>query len=598
MEMTKIPGMKQLSLAELINITDHLKKNGEIKSAIDAYTDWLSRIDSPNRHVAMFNLGVLLTESGRDSEAANYYEDAININPKFYQARINRGLLYERAKDNTNAIKQWVRIFEEKDDDVEWKANACIALNHAGRLLESQKLYNQAEKYLLKSIELNPKQSDAIQHWLHLRQKQCSWPLFESGGILTPNQIISSASPLATLALTDDTAIQWLTATNFVNRKFNVEVGSLWNGPLVKRSKFRIGYVSGDLCTHAVGLLLPNLLEKHNKDTFEIFAFDYSPEDGSETRSRIKEACDYFIDIRNMSDQDAAILIRRCDIDILVDMHGLSSGARPGIFALRPAGIQVAYLGYLGTTAMPWLDYVVTDKFCMTTDNIQHFTEQPIFVEGSVVPLLDASPINAIKKNRTEYGLPDDGIILGCFNNIYKITPEILSIWAEILNKNEAAILWLLNDNKWATSNLKMQLKKHGISDSRIFFSNRCPHQEYKVRLAVIDIYLDTFPYNAGSTAWDVLDAGVPLVTLSGRSMMSRIAGSMLSEAGLPELITADKKSYIKKITDLLDSNKRKKLVDKIQKKRKYWHLSSKKLIHSLEENLIKEFNHKLNEKT
>ena len=587
MEATMGLRFGHLSLGDVIAQAETLKAKGEINEAVRLYQNWIASSGTADRFVAMFNVGVLLADLRRDVEAETAYRGALELAPAFSQARINLGLLLERNGQHAAAIEQWRQVWEVKQGAPDWLPNACVALNHTGRLHENNKNFEAAEEALYRSLQLNKKQSDAIQHWYHIRQKQCKWPADESGGLLTKNEVIGSASPLATMAITDDTAIQWLSAANFVSRKFKVEEGRLADGPLATKEKIRIGYVSGDLCTHAVGLLMADLIESHDKSKFETFAFDFSPEDGSAHRQRLKDGFNFFIDIRNMSDKEAAILIRRCDIDVLFDMHGLSSGARPGIFALRPSDIQVAYMGYLGTTAMPWIDYFVTDKYCLTDANQAHFTERPIVVDGSAVPLLTPKPLEE-RAAKQEFGLPENAVVLGCFNNIYKFTPELVEAWSKIVMSETSAVLWLLDDNAWATANLKNAFLGHGVPEEKVIFAKRCVHAEYKRRLSAIDIYLDTFPYNAGSTAWDVLEAGVPMVTLSGRSYMSRVAGSMLTEAGLPELVAQSLPEYSRKITSLMDPKKAKRMRVKIAKNRSKWSDSAPKVTRSMEREVTK----------
>jgi predicted O-linked N-acetylglucosamine transferase (SPINDLY family) len=582
MEATMGLRFGQMSLGDVIAQSETLKSKGEINEAVRLYQNWITSSGTADRFVAMFNVGVLLADLRRDVEAETAYRGALELAPAFSQARINLGLLLERNGQHAEAIEQWRQVWDNRQDAADWLSSACVALNHTGRLHENNKNYEAAEEALYRSLQLNKKQSDAIQHWYHIRQRQCKWPSEDSAGLLTTNEVIASASPLATLAMTDDTAIQWLSAQNFVARKFALKQDHLANGPLTIREKIRIGYVSGDFCTHAVGLLMAELIESHNREKFEIFAFDFSPEDGSAQRDRLKKAFDYFLNVKDMSDSEVAILVRRCDIDVLVDMHGLSSGARPGIFALRPGRLQVAYLGYLGTTAMPWIDRVVIDRFCLTNTNETHFTEKPIVVEGSSVPVLTPSA-DLTPANKTDYGLPEGAIILGCFNNIYKFSAELCEIWSRILKKNSQAVLWLLNDNQWATENIKRYFSGQGVEERQLIFADRCTHAEYKRRLTAVDVYLDTFPYNAGSTAWDVLDANIPLVTLSGRSYMSRVAGSMLTSAGLSELVTTSKISYEKKIIAMLDERARQKINKKISRLRPKWPEVTKKLVQSME---------------
>ena len=552
--------LSQLSIADLIGRADALKSTGDTAGAIALYNDWLQLSESEQRFVGFFNLGVLLVEAGDPDQARTAYEQALLLAPQLDQARINLGLLLERRQEFDAALMHWQHVADHWAHGQD-STNACAALNNIGRMQEIRRHYPQAEAALATSLGINKHQPDVIQHWLHLRQKQCAWPVFDESIGLTKNEMLGAASPLAMLAATDQPALQWLSAEKFVARKFPVPQGNLCAGGTSKKDRIRIAYVSGDLCTHAVGLLLPDLIEAHDREQFEIFAFDYSPEDGTAHRQRLRQAFDHFIDIRNLSDEQAAVLIRRCDIDVAFDMHGLSSGARPGIFALRPAPTQIAYLGYIGTTAMPWIDYVLADDVAITSDMEPYFTEQVLRLRSSFLPLPatglnvpDTAAHEPAATNTTTSITTNKTVLLACFNNVYKITPEMLGIWARALLSTPHAKLQLLDDNPTATANMQQHLHTLGVPMHQIEFMPRCSHAQYQANLAKVDLYLDTYPYNAGSTASDVLRAGTPLLTQMGGTFVSRMAGSMLSHIGFAELATTSASEYERTLTTLIQS--------------------------------------------
>ncbi len=545
----------QLSIAEVIGRADALKQAGDLAGAVGLYNDWLQVTSSEQRFVGWFNVGVLLADAGDTAQARVAYEQALAIMPTLEQARINLGLLFERCQEFDAALAQWQSVVDRWQPTTDAN-NVCAALNNIGRMQETRKDYVGASAALTQSLIIDKRQPDVIQHWLHLRQKQCAWPVFDESIGLTKNEMLGAASPLAMLAATDDLALQWLSAEKFVARKFPVPQGNLSAGGSSKKERIRIAYVSGDLCTHAVGLLLPDLIEAHDKTKFEVFAFDYSPEDGTAHRQRLRGAFEHFIDIRNLTDEQAAVLIKRCDIDVVFDMHGLSSGARPGIFALRPAPVQIAYLGYIGTTAMPWIDYVIADDVAITPDMEQYFTEKVLRVSSSFLPL----PV-VTSHERDTPALPPptvakdpDKVVLACFNNVYKITPEVLTTWGQALLAQPKAGLWLLDDNPTATANMQAFLDGMSVPKGAVKFLPRCTHAEYLANLAQVDLYLDTYPYNAGSTASDVLRAGTPMLTRMGGTFVSRMAGSMLTHIGFAELATASASEYERTLTTLIQS--------------------------------------------
>ena len=269
-------------------------------------------------------------------------------------------------------------------------------------------------------------------------------------------------------------------------------------------------------------------------------------------RARLRAAFHEMVDIRAMDDRAAAEAIRDRDIDVLIDMHGLSSGARPGILALRPARFIGTYLGFIGTTALPWIDFVVADPWTLPDSLAPFMTERALHVDGSLIPL-HHHPVPTGRLTRASVGLPDDGVVLASFNNIYKITPGMFACWLRILRRCPTSVLWLLDDNTWATATLRRHAASAGIDPSRVIAAGRATHAEYRERLTLADLYLDTFPYNAGSTARDVLDAGLPIVTMSGRTMVSRMAGGLLHAAGLDTLITSSIDAYEARVVELIE---------------------------------------------
>lgn len=575
-----------MTLEALIGHAEQLQTTGRASDAARLYDTWIAHNESPAKCVALFNLGVLLSASGELDRAATAYREAWTLNPKLHQARINAGLVEERKHDDAAALQLWRDVATVAGAQADTIPLATIALNHAGRLQESRKQYAAAEAALTESLRLNPAQPDAIQHWVHLRQKQCAWPVYSPLTGLSVNALMGATSPLAMLAALDDPAMQWLAAQAFVRRKYALPDAPRPSAFPGHGDQIRIGYLSGDLCTHAVGLLMAELLEAHDRTRFRIVAFDFSPEDGTAHRARLRKACDEMVDIRTLDDRAAARAIRDREIDVLIDLHGLSSGARPGILALRPAPHIGTYLGFIGTTSLPWVDFVVTDRFTLPEALTPYFSEQPLYIEGSLIPL-HAEPVATGRFTRADVGLADDAVVLACFNNVYKFNPEMVSCWLRILRRSDRAVLWLLDDNQWATAALRAFAAGEGVDPARLVFASRCAHAEYREKLTLADLYLDTFPYNAGSTARDVLDAGLPMITLSGRTLVSRMAGGMLHAAGLDELITTSMDEYENTVVALASQPERiAALKAAIQERIPEWQAAPARLIRSFEAQL------------
>jgi predicted O-linked N-acetylglucosamine transferase (SPINDLY family) len=579
----------QLPLDALMQQAEALKASGFREDACQLYKTWIERSQSPTRFIALFNWGVMLSDSGKLTEAESAYRQALATNPGFLQAKINLGLVLERQRKPEEALEQWAQAAQLPPAgpaaDVSLQT---MALNHIGRLQEARSEYQAAEEALAQSLAMQPRQPDALQHWVHLRQKQCKWPVCTPLPGISVNDMLAATSPLAMLSLHDDPALQWMASRAFLERKFKLTEERLAPPKRIAHQRIRIGYLSGDLCTHAVGLLMADLIEAHDRNRFEIFAFDFSPEDGTAYRARLKQAFDHVIDIRQWDDRRTASVIQQLEIDVLIDLHGLSSGARPGIMALRPAHLQGTYLGFIGTTAMPWIDFVVADRFALPEDLTPYFSETPLYIDGAFIPL-HASEATSPRITRASVGLPEDAVVLVSFNNLYKFNPTIFQAWLRVLKRCEQAVLWLLDDNPWATENLKRHIQQHGISLSRVIFSRRCTHQEYRERLHLADLYLDTYPYNAGSTARDVMDAHLPMVTLSGRTSVSRMAGSMLTAAGLTELVTDNLEQYEATISTLAQQPRQlQRLKQALTDGAPQWADAPSRLILSLESELLR----------
>jgi predicted O-linked N-acetylglucosamine transferase (SPINDLY family) len=534
----QVEEISQLGLDQVIQLAEQLQQAGHTADAIALYAVWTQQSTSGDRHIGFFNQGVIQLNSGDIEGAEHAYRLSLDLYPGFAQARINLGLLLERKGQFDDAMLQWSQV--AASGYLQGAANIdlqTLALNHIGRLQEQLKHYDLAEHALTQSLQLNPHQADALQHWVHLRSKQCKWPAMQAMPGVSVNALLTGTSPLAMLALHDDPALQLMASQSFVHRKFNLPTQRLSVNAPYHHDRIRIGYLSGDLCTHAVGLLMADLLEAHDRSKFEIYAFDYSIEDGSEYRQRLKNAFDHVIDIRSLGDQAAATEIAKAEIDVLLDLHGLSSGARPGILAMQAAPLQGTYLGFIGTTALPWVQFVVTDRFAFPEELTPYFSEKPLYVEGSFLPL-NHMPTPSCSQSRTDLGLPEGAFVMACFNNVYKFNSEMFATWMNILKRVDDAVLWLLDDNASATRELKKQIAYHGVALNRVVFAKRTSHAEYRARMQLADVFLDTTPYNSGSTARDVLDCGLPMVTLSGRTCVSRMAGSLLHSIGLDELIT------------------------------------------------------------
>jgi predicted O-linked N-acetylglucosamine transferase (SPINDLY family) len=554
----KLAELGLLRIDQLFQKAKSLDESGMGPIALDLYKAYVSNSKSEKRHMALYNYGAL-QQANKDIEGAEEsYKACIELEPSLGQAVVNLGLLLERSQRKQEALIQWHRISDPPENGLRYDIEMqTMALNHIGRVYENHKQYEFAEKALERSLLLNPKQTGVLQHWIHIRQKSCSWPIYKELAGITHNEMLMATSPLAMLALTDDPVQLLLTAHAFVGRTYGFKEEFLSKGRVYKHDKLRIGYVSGDLCTHAVGLLLDKVFDQHDRSKVDLYAYDFSPEDGTAVRAHLKNSFYKFHSIHQLSDRLVAEQILTDEIDVLIDLHGLSSGARPGIFALHPAPKQGTYLGFIGTTAMPWFEFVIADKYVLPEELTKYFTEKPHYVNGCFIPL-STTMHNINKPLRSKYSIPENSFVLVAFGNVYKITPEMFDTWLEILKQSRESILWLIDDNPVTTRNLKTYAESKLGSSDQILFSPRSSHSEYKEKLLLADLFLDSFPYNCGSTSNDVISLGVPMITLSGRSMVSRMGGSILKYLGMNNMICTTHDEYIIKTLSLIRKKKNK----------------------------------------
>lgn len=541
-----------LSLQEVVARVEPWVAQGRAQEAIALYRSWLSQ--APNdllRCVALFNLGVLLGASGNPAEAQKVYQEALQIHPQLHQARLNLGHQFERQGRMDEALAQWQEALTLMEGPSDTDRSLVLhALNNSARVLEDARRFDEAEAFMLRSLRIEPDQPAVLHHYVHIRQKQCKWPVYEAVDGISINRQLLATSTLSMLAAHDDPALQLLAAREFVHQKVQPAAPRKPPRRRAPGERIRIGYLSGDLCMHAVGLLTVELFELHDRVRFEVFGFCWSKEDGSPLRARIVQALDHLHRIGHLDDTSAAQLIESCGIDILVDLQGLTSGARPNILAQRPAPVQISYLGLPGTCGMPAVDYIVADPYVVPPELEPYLTEKPLRLPRCY-QVSDRQRAVGIPLTRVACGLPEDQFVFAAFNNNYKFTPELFGAWMRILAQVPNSVLWMLSDNPWAQANLQDYARQQGVDPERLIFAGRALPTEYMARLQLPDLFLDTFPYNAGTTANDILWMGTPIVTLSGRSYISRMCGSLLTAVGLPDLITTDLVAYERKAVQL-----------------------------------------------
>ncbi len=554
---------RQVPLPQLLAYVETLGERSALVATL--YHAWLQRNSGPEGAVVAFNLGVILAAANDLVGAVTAYQKALELNPAVAPARINLGLALERQGLPDAAVDQWQYVTEQEGlVSAEADNLRTIALNHIGRLQENRKLYLSASKALEESLLINPEQPDVIHHLVFQRQRQCAWPIYEPVGEVSAEALRAGTSALAMINVSDDPQAQLDAALAYSHRKVIDNLPRLSPVQGYRHERLRIAYCSGDFCTHPVAMLTVELFEHHDRAAVEVFAFCWSPNDGGPLRQRIIDAVEHYVPVHDKSEDEIAALIRAYEIDILIDLQGQTSGAKPRMLAHRPAPIQITYLGLPATTGLPGIDYVIADHYLIPEEQARYYSEKPLYMPH-IYQVSDRKREHSVAPTRKACGLPARKLVFCSFNNNHKYTLEMFSIWMNILRRVPNSVLWLLADNPWAVDNLRHHAQAQGIDPKRLVFAERTSPADYLARYLLVDLFLDTFPFNAGTTANDALWMGVPLVTMSGRSFASRMAGALLTAAQLPELIASDETAYEELAVALAsDGKKRKVLRDKL----------------------------------
>ena len=529
---------------------------------------------SPGYAEAFYQRGNTLMRLGRPAAALASYDCALRFRRDYANAFYNRGLALQRLQRQDEAIASFDRALEIRPDDAESYNNRGIALGelkqHAaavlsfdravalkpdyadayynrGTALTHLKKYADAARSFARLVTVSPDYGFAKGYLLHTKMCCCDWAglsvLYES-----VKQDISagrkSAEPFGFQAISDSTHDLHACAKLYAAEKFPRQHIQLCNLKAHRKSKIRIGYLSGEFRRQATAILMTELFELHDKSRFEIFAFDNGWDDGRELRKRINLAFDESIDIARLGDLDAATAIRAREIDILVNLNGYFGYGRQAVFSYKPSPIQVNYLGFPGTTGAEYIDYLIADRTLIPEQSEPHYSEK-------IAYLPDSYQVNDRKRciadrvfTKEELGLPIRGFVFCCFNINYKITPAIYDVWMRILKRVECSVLWLYEENPGVAGNLRKAAAERGVDAGRLVFAQHMPLPEHLSRHRLADLFLDTLPCNAHTTASDALWAGLPLLTCVGATFPGRVAASLLGAIDLPELITSTLAEY------------------------------------------------------
>lgn len=523
----------QPEFAEALNNRGNaLRALGRMDDALVSYERALCA--NPRFVEAHYNRGIVLASLGRHDFAIASYDQALELNPAYVPALIGRG-------DALHGVKRLEEAVECLDRALVVEPSHAGAWNNLGILQFELRRFEAAVHAFEKVVQLLPDSDYADGNLLRARQHCCDWTGFDIAVAGMESRVANGArviAPFAFLAMSDSPAAQLQCARTYVADRFPAAERPLWRGERYRHHRIRLAYLSPDFREHALAYLVAELFEQHDKSRFEIFAVSLGPDDGSAMRDRLRRSFEHFVDARGIDDLAVARMLRDQEIDIAIDLAGFTQDSRTGILAHRPAPVQVNYLGYPGTLGAGYVDYIIADAQIIPCGDDTHYSEKVVRLPDAYQPndatRAAAAPVPA----RADMGLPETGFVFCCFNNCYKITPAIFEIWMRLLTRVAGSVLWLVDENSAASRNLRLAAERRGVSAERLIFASRAPYPEHLARHALADLFLDTLPYNAHTTASDALLAGLPVLTCSGNTFPGRVAGSLLRAVALPELVT------------------------------------------------------------
>lgn len=522
----------------LVNRGEALRTSGRLEAAAESFRAALA-VD-PRSAMAHNGLGAVAHEQGLLDEALASYERALALAPGNPHALANRG----RVLGQMGRREEAVGALEEA---AALDAGNAQILADLGSALLALKRYDQARRHLDAALALSPAIPLALGDRLHADQQVCAWERYAHDTAAIPAEIEAGrlpAVPFTLLFVPGSARLQRRCAEAFVRRHYPAQSSPLWRGERYGHERIRVGYFSADFHDHPTAHLLAEVLERHDRSRFEISAYSFGRDAHDAWRARIQAAAERFHDVRQASALRIATLARGHELDVAVDLKGFTLGNRTGVFAHRPAPVQVNYLGYPGTMGAPYIDYLIADATLVRPGDEDGYTESVVCLPHSYQPNDRSRPIAAAPVSRAGAGLPEGAFVFCCFNHFAKINPPVFDAWMRILRQLPGAVLWLLDKNRAGTANLRREAEARGVAAARLVFSPDRDLPAHLARHRLADLFLDTVPCNAHTTASDALWAGLPVLTCLGETFAGRVAASLLNAAGLPELIARSLPEY------------------------------------------------------
>ncbi len=519
------------------NLATVLREQGRLEGALSHYGRAVAL--RPDYVDAVSNAGIILGELGRTSEAIDLYRRLVSAAPTRADVYNNMGaaLLSEsRWQEARGAFQQALALRENFPEALYNLGNAAREL---GDLAGAIGAYEHA-------LRLRPDYTEAYCQLIYHRRQACAWDSFDAddAGMLALVRRGERVPPFYLLTTNASAADQLVGARQWAAPIQRDREAAFEYSAIRRSGRIRLGYLSGDFHQHATAHLMAELFERHDRGRFEVVGYSYGPDDGSPMRARLVRAFDRFVDVRAFSHRQAATAIHDDGVDILIDLKGYTHQARPAIAAQRPAPVQVSYLGFPASMGADFIDYLMIDPFVVPADQQLFFSEQLVHLPGCYQVNDRKREIAGLSSSRQACGLPVDGFVFCSFNNSYKISPRVFDVWMRLLKAVPGSALWLLRSHDLMEENLSVEAERRGVDRRRLVFAPILPPAEHLARLAHADLFLDTSPCNAHTTASDALWAGLPVLTCSSRTFAGRVAGSLLHATGVPELVTQSLEEY------------------------------------------------------
>lgn len=514
------------------------KARGDLAGALDLWRTSIAH--HPGHPAANIAMGKVLGMLGRVGEALAAFDSALAVSPRDIDALNCRGNVLARMGRHAEALESYDHVVALQPTYALAVLNRANVLGALGRPEEAVAAYRAG-------LLLTPDNDEVKGAKLFQQLQICDWSDYRAGSDLIARRLGEGAPadlPFTLLAHCDDPAVQLAAANLHLKTRFPVAPQVLWRGEPYAHDRIRVAYVSADFRNHAVAHLIAGLFERHDRHRFEISGYALGPRVEDSKRDRIRAAFPVFHDVAQVGDLEVARMIRAAETDIVVDLNGFTAHCRPGIFAHRPAPIQINYLGHPGTMGRGIMDYILADRVVIPSGSEAFFGEQVIRLPHSYQVNDRDRAIAARTPSRAEAGLPQDGFVFACFNANYKLNPPVFDVWMRLLAKVPGSVLWLLEGKEPVGRNLRAEAQARGVDPGRLIFAPRAAPEDHLARHRLADLFLDTLPYNAHTTASDALWTGLPLVTCAGRGFAARVAASLLTAVGLPELITGSLEAY------------------------------------------------------